>query len=88
MTVVQDVDAGENKMKIEILGTGCPKCKILEENARKAVADKKVKAEIVKVTDIAKIIDYGVMSTPAIVIDGEVKSYGRLVESKEIEKWL
>jgi small redox-active disulfide protein 2 len=75
-------------MKIEILGTGCPKCKLLEANVRKAVADKTVKADIIKVTDIAKIIEYGVMSTPAIVIDGEVKAYGRIVESKEIEKWL
>ena len=75
-------------MKIEILGTGCPKCKQLEANARKAVEEKKVKAEIVKVTDITKIIEYGVMSTPAIVIDGEVKAYGRLVDVKEISKWL
>jgi small redox-active disulfide protein 2 len=75
-------------MKIEILGSGCPKCKQLEENTRKAVEEKKVKANIVKVTDIAKIIEYGVMSTPAIVIDGEVKAYGRLVDVKEIVKWL
>ncbi|MGV8087273.1 MAG: thioredoxin family protein [Candidatus Woesearchaeota archaeon] len=75
-------------MKIEILGTGCPKCKLLEANVRKAVEEKKIKAEIVKVTDIAKIIEYGVMSTPAIVIDGEVKAYGRLIEVKEITKWL
>lgn len=75
-------------MKIEILGMGCPKCKQLEANARKAVEEKKVKAEIVKVTDFAKIIEYGVMSTPAIVVDGEVKAYGRIAEVKEITKWL
>ena len=75
-------------MKIEILGTGCPKCKQLETNARKAVEEKKIKAEIIKVTDIAKIIEYGVMSTPAIVIDGEVKCYGRIADVKEIIKWL
>ena len=75
-------------MKIEILGTGCPKCKKLEENARKAVAESGKKAEIVKVTDMAKIIEYGIMSTPALVIDGNVKSFGRIPEIKEIIGWL
>ena len=75
-------------MKIEILGTGCPKCKKLEENAKKAVSELKIKAEIVKVTDIGKIVDYGVMSTPALVIDGKVKASGRIPEVEEIKKWL
>jgi small redox-active disulfide protein 2 len=75
-------------MKIEILGTGCPKCKQLEENARKAAAEKKVKAEIVKVSDISKIIEYGIMSTPALVIDGKIKCYGKLATVDEIKKWL
>jgi small redox-active disulfide protein 2 len=76
------------QMKIEILGTGCPKCKQLEENAKKAVAEAKIKADIVKVTEIDKIIEYGVMSTPAIVIDGEVKAYGKVPSVEEIKKWL
>ena len=75
-------------MKIEILGTGCPKCKKLEENARKEVEESKKKAEIVKVTDIAKIVEYGIMSTPALVIDGAVKASGRIPEVKEIRGWL
>lgn len=75
-------------MKIEILGMGCPKCKQLEASVRKAVEEKKVKAEIIKITDMEKILEYGVMSTPAIVIDGKVKCYGRLPDVKEIEKWL
>jgi len=75
-------------MKIEILGTGCPKCKALEGNARKAVSESKVKAEIVKVTDIEKIIEHGVMSTPALVIDGKVKASGRIPDAEEIKKWL
>jgi len=75
-------------MKIEILGTGCPKCKQLEANAKKAVEEAGKKAEIIKVADIAKIVEYGVMSTPAIVIDGKVKAYGRVPEVKEIIKWL
>jgi len=75
-------------MMIEILGTGCPKCKKLEENARKAVQESGRKAEIVKVTDIGKIVGYGVMSTPALVVDGKVKSSGRIPEVGEIKKWL
>ena len=75
-------------MKIEILGTGCPKCKMLEANAKKALEDTGKKAEVVKVTDINKIVDYGVMSTPAIVIDGEVKASGRIPTAEEIKKWL
>jgi len=74
-------------MKIEILGSGCPKCKKLEENARIA-AEKITKAEIVKVTEIDKIIEYGVMSTPALVIDGKVKSSGRIPGVEEIQEWL
>lgn len=75
-------------MKIEVLGSGCPKCKMLEANVRKALEEAKKKAEVVKVTDIEKIMEYGVMSTPAIVIDGKVKSYGRVVDVSEIKKWL
>ena len=75
-------------MKIEILGTGCPKCKKLEENARKAVGEAGVKAKVTKVTDIIKIVDYGVMTTPAVVIDGTVKASGRIPEIDEIKKWL
>ncbi len=75
-------------MKIEILGTGCPKCKLLEANAQKALSETGKKAELVKVTEIDKIVEYGVMSTPAIVINGEVKSYGKVADVEEIKKWL
>ena len=75
-------------MKIEILGSGCPKCKQLEANARKALEETKKKAEIVKVTDIDKIIERGVMTTPAIIIDGKLKASGRIPEVEEIKKWL
>jgi len=75
-------------MKIEILGTGCPNCKKLEENTRKAVEEMKLKAEIVKVTKIEDIMAYGVMSTPALVVNGEVKSYGRVPQVNDIKKWL
>lgn len=75
-------------MKIEILGTGCPKCKQLEANVKKVLEETGKKAEVVKVTEIENIIGFGVMSTPALVVDGEVKCYGRLPETKEIKKWL
>jgi len=75
-------------MKIEILGSGCPKCKQLEANARKAVEESGKKAEIVKVTDINEIINRGVMATPAISIDGKIRASGRIPDVVEIKKWL
>lgn len=72
-------------MKIEILGTGCTKCKALEENAKKAIADAGIFAQVEKVEDIEKIMAYGVMSTPGLVINGEVKSTGKLLNSEEIK---
>ncbi|HOT62249.1 MAG TPA: thioredoxin family protein [Treponemataceae bacterium] len=71
-------------MKIQILGTGCPKCRQLEANAREAVAQKGVDAEIEKVTDIDRIMDMGVMITPALVIDGEVRSVGKVLTADQI----
>lgn len=75
-------------MKIEILGTGCPKCKKLEENAKKAVEEAGVKAEVIKVEDMDKILSYGVMMTPALVLDGEVKCSGKIAEVEEIQNWI
>ncbi|MBN1501787.1 MAG: TM0996/MTH895 family glutaredoxin-like protein [Spirochaetes bacterium] len=74
-------------MTIKILGSGCPKCKKLEENARTAVANTGINAVIEKVTDMGKIMDYGVMMTPAIVIDEVVKSTGKLLSPEEIAKF-
>jgi small redox-active disulfide protein 2 len=75
-------------MKIEILGTGCPKCKKLFQNTEAAVKDLKIEAEIVKVEDIQEIINAGVMMTPAFAVDGEVKSAGRALSVDEIKKIL
>ncbi len=75
-------------MKIEILGSGCPKCKELEENVKEALEETGKKIEIVKVTEIDKIIEYGVMSTPALVINGKVKSYGKIISVEEIKEIL
>jgi small redox-active disulfide protein 2 len=75
-------------MKIEILGTGCPKCKKLNELVEEAINDLGVSAEIIKVTDINKIIDYGVMVTPALVIDGEIKVAGKVPNKQEVTQWI
>lgn len=75
-------------MKIEILGTGCPKCKKTKELTKDVVNELGVSAEIIEVTDLNKIIDYGVMITPALVIDGNVKIAGKIPEKEEITKWI
>ena len=72
-------------MKIEILGTGCPKCKQLTANAEEALKELNVQAEIVKVTQIDKIIEYGVMMTPALVIDGKVVSAGKVLTKDQVK---
>ncbi len=75
-------------MKIEILGTGCSKCKALEVATRKAVARIGGFHEIVKVEDMIEIMNYQIMSTPALVVDGEVKSAGKLLSVDDIVKIL
>ena len=71
-------------MKIEILGTGCPKCTTLAANADKAAKNLGVEYELCKVTQIADIMKHGVMITPALVINGEVKSVGKVLSEAEI----
>lgn len=71
-------------MKLEILGTGCPNCKALEEVTKQAVAKIGANCEISKVEDVVEIMKYQVMSTPALVIDGKVKSAGKLLSVEEV----
>ena len=75
-------------MKIEILGTGCSKCKALEETVKKAVAQIGGFHEVKKVEDIVEIMKYGVMSTPALVIYGVVKSTGKLLNVEDIVEFI
>ena len=75
-------------MKIQILGTGCSKCKTLFANAEKAVQELGIAAEIVKVTDIKEIMAFGVMMTPALAVDGQVKVVGKVPSPEEIKKLL
>ena len=75
-------------MKIQILGPGCPRCKQTETNAREAVKNLGLDAEVEKITDINKIADFGVMATPALAVDGDIKFSGKIPSVEEIEKIL
>lgn len=75
-------------MMIKILGSGCRNCVTLKENTETAVKEMGIEAEIVKVTDFKEIMAYGIMSTPALVIDEKVVSFGKVLKPKEIVKIL
>jgi small redox-active disulfide protein 2 len=75
-------------MVIKVLGSGCTSCKKLEENTRKAVEELGIEATIEKVEDFKKIMAYGVMKTPALVVDEKVKIMGRVATAEEIKKYL
>ncbi|MFC1850644.1 thioredoxin family protein [candidate division CSSED10-310 bacterium] len=75
-------------MKIEVLGPGCAKCRKLYEVTQQAVAEAGLEAEIEKVEDISKISSYGVFLTPALVVDGVVKSSGKVLKVKDVLKAL
>ncbi|MEW6712289.1 MAG: thioredoxin family protein [Candidatus Riflebacteria bacterium] len=75
-------------MKIQILGTGCPSCTKLAENAKQAIKEAGLDAEIEKVTDINQITAFGVMMTPALAVDGTVKIVGKVASPEEIKKVL
>ncbi len=73
---------------IKILGTGCPKCKTTYSNVMEAIEESGVEAEVIKVEDIEKIMEYNVMSTPAVLVDEEIKIKGRVAKVDEIVKLL
>lgn len=74
--------------KIQILGTGCSKCKLLAANAEAAVKAMSLEATIEKVEKIQDIMKFGVMTTPALVVDGQVKSAGKTLSAEDIQKFL
>jgi small redox-active disulfide protein 2 len=74
--------------KIQILGTGCPKCKKLAESAEAAIKDLGGEFEIEKVTEINEIMKFGVMMTPALAIDGQVRAVGKVLSTEEIKQML
>ncbi len=75
-------------MKIKVLGPGCARCHQTEDLVREVVAEAGVDAEIEKVTDVMKIASYGVLGTPAVIIDEQVKSVGKIPKKEEILKWI
>lgn len=75
-------------MEIKILGPGCPNCKTLEKLTRSVVAEKGITANIIKVEDIMDIMNHGIMSTPALIIDGKIAVKGRVPSATEIGEFL
>lgn len=75
-------------LQIKILGTGCPKCKLLVANTEAAVKALGIEAQVEKVENIRDIMKFGVMTTPALVVDGQVKSAGKVLSAEEIKKRL
>jgi small redox-active disulfide protein 2 len=75
-------------MKLQILGTGCPKCKQLAQNAESAAEELGVDYEIEKVTDVNDIMEFGVMMTPALAVDGDVKVTGKVADVEDIKAFL
>lgn len=75
-------------MNIKILGSGCSNCKKLEANAKEAVKEMGIDATVEKVEDIQKIMAYGVMRTPALVVDEQVKATGRVLSAEDIKQYL
>jgi len=75
-------------MEVKILGTGCSKCKTLEEVTRKVVTDNRIDATITKVEDIVEIMKFNIMTTPALIVNGKVVSKGRIPSVDEIKQYL
>jgi small redox-active disulfide protein 2 len=75
-------------MEIKVLGPGCLKCKQTEKNVKEAVQESGLDVKIEKVTDVMEIAKYGVLGTPAVVVEGEVKSVGKIPDKDEIMTWI
>ena len=75
-------------MEIKVLGPGCPKCQQTEKIVKEAVAAAGVDVQVEKITDVMKIMTYGVMGTPAVVVDGQVKSIGKVPKKEDVIKWI
>jgi small redox-active disulfide protein 2 len=75
-------------MNIKVLGPGCPKCRQTEQLVKEVVAESGVEAQVEKVTDIMEIAGYGVFGTPAVLVNGKVKSVGKIPKKEEIKTWI
>lgn len=76
------------KTKLQILGTGCPKCRLLTEHAERAAQELSLDYELEKVTDIERILEFGVVATPALVVDGEIKVLGHVPSTGRLKELL
>jgi small redox-active disulfide protein 2 len=75
-------------MEIKVLGPGCPRCEETKKNVEVAVLESGINADIIKITDTLEIASYGVFGTPAVIVDGDVKSVGKIPTKDEIKGWL
>ena len=75
-------------MEIKVLGPGCPKCRQTEKIVKEAVSEAGVEAFVEKITDVLEIAGYGVFGTPAVVVDGDVKSVGKIPSKEDVKSWL
>ena len=75
-------------MEIKVLGPGCPRCENTEKAVKQAVAETGVDAKIEKVTDVMEIAGYGVFGSPSVIIDGDVKSVGKIPTKEEVKTWI
>ena len=75
-------------MEIKILGSGCSKCRTTEKNVKEALYESGLDVQVDKVTDVMEIVKYGVFITPGVIIDGEVKSVGKIPDTEEIKTWI
>ena len=76
------------KTKLQILGTGCPKCKLLTEHAERAAQELGLDYEVEKVTEIERIFEFGIVATPALVVDGEIKVFGHVPSTTKLKELL
>lgn len=87
-TMAQEKGVRKEEASVKVLGSGCAKCNELEESTKEALAELEMDTTIDHVTDFAEIATYGVMSTPALVVDGKVVSYGKVLKKDEVVKIL
>lgn len=76
------------KTRLQVLGTGCPKCKLLTEHAERAARELGLDYELEKVTDVEKILAFGVVATPALVVDGEIRLFGHVPSTAKLKELL
>ncbi len=75
-------------MEIKVLGPGCPKCEMVEKRVKSALAELNITADVEKITDISRMISFGISATPGLIINGKIKSTGRIPRIEDIKAWI